>query len=75
MALDVLSTHYALEKNACVYEANPLYSSTPSLGELVLGKLIVVPLVPQNEREIKWLNQIYTGLVFNNLRVAHSTCS
>lgn len=75
MALDVLTTYWAIENNSCVFEANPLYSKYPKLGELAAGKMLAAPFVRYTtERELLWVNQLYAGVILNNIKNRYATC-
>ena len=70
-ALDVYTTHRGL-KHPNVRELNPLLPSKPSLGELLLFKSLVLPLVHNmTTDDYVFGNKVMIFAVANNTYVLH----
>ena len=71
-ALDVLTTHYAIQHYDCVQERNPLLSEKPDLEDLILLKtLVMIPLVlsKPTKRQLEPVELVTGYVVVNNLDV------
>ena len=68
--LDVYTTHRGL-KNEGVNERNPLLPKKPTLEELILHKIIVVPFIAKHssKRNIHVMNATLTYSIINNYEI------
>ena len=74
-ALDLITTYEGLKSNPNVEEQNIFFKNNPrpSLGELVLFKAIVIPLLGHNlsSDQMNISNAITTAAVINNYEIYH----
>tara|TARA_R100000655_G_scaffold45175_1_gene82023 strand:- start:72 stop:500 length:429 start_codon:yes stop_codon:yes gene_type:complete len=70
-ALDLATTIYALESCSFCREGNPILGGKPEAYEVIALKLIVLPIIHQNNNEygMIWYNFIVSVAVVNNLYV------
>ena len=70
-ALDVITTYEGLKHSSNVYEVNPLYPARPSLGQLVVGKVIIGNYIINNlnSQQIRLINTSLTIAIANNYEI------
>ena len=75
--LNVIDTHmtYTTIRDFPATETNPLFGKDPSIEEMIIAKTLSAALLYKlldddshyvRERDLKWINAFYTGVVIHN---------